>query len=187
MLWPQRTEQFPDWLRLSVLIVFGTALLTVSAKANLPLPLVPMTLQSLMVLLIGAVYGARLGAATILVYLAEGAIGLPVFSGPTGGLSVLIGPSGGYLAGFVAAAFMVGWFAERGWDRTMLRLFAVMAIGHLIILSLGFAWLALGLEFETEQAWLVGVVPFLGGSLIKNALGAFLLPTIRRGLDRRHR
>ena len=187
MLWPQRAEQFPNWLRLSVLIVFGTALLSVSAKANLPLPLVPMTLQSLMVLLIGAVYGARLGAATVLAYVAEGAIGLPVFAGPTAGLAVLIGPSGGYLAGFVAAAFVVGWLAERGGDRTMLRLFAVMAIGHFIIFALGFAWLAYGLEFEAERAWLVGVLPFLGGALIKNALGAFLLPTIRRGLDRRHR
>jgi biotin transport system substrate-specific component len=187
MLWPQRAEQFPNWLRLAVLIVFGTALLTVSAKANLPLPLVPMTLQSLMVLLIGAVYGARLGAATVLVYLAEGAVGFPVFAGPAGGPAVLFGPSGGYLAGFVAAAFVVGWLAERGWDRTMLRLFAVMAVGHFIILSFGFAWLAYGLGLETEQAWLVGIVPFLGGSLVKNALGAILLPAIRRVLDRRHR
>lgn len=185
VLWPQRAEQFPNWLRVAVLIVFGTALLTVSAKANLPLPLVPMSLQTLMVLLIGAVYGARLGAVTVLAYVAEGAVGLPVFAAPAAGPAVLFGPSGGYLAGFIAAAFIVGWFAERGWDRSILRLFGLMAVGHFVILALGFAWLAYGLARGAEQAWLVGVVPFLAGSLVKTALAACLSPALRRVLDRR--
>lgn len=185
VLWPQRAEQFPNWLRLAVLIVFGTALLTLSAKTNLPLPLVPMTLQTLVVLLIGAAYGARWGAVTVLVYLAEGAVGFPVFAGPVGGLAPLTGPTAGYLAGFVVAAFLVGWFAERGWDRSVARLFVAMAIGHVAILALGFAWLAYGIHLGAEKAWLAGVVPFLAGSLIKNALGAALLPAVRRLLDRR--
>jgi len=185
VLWPQRAEQFPNWLRLAVLVVFGTALLTLSAKANLPLPLVPMTLQTLVVLLIGAAYGARLGAMTVLVYVAEAAIGFPVLAGPIGGLAPMVGPTGGYLAGFVVAAFVVGWFAERGWDRSVARLFVAMAIGHVAILALGFVWLAYGMHLGAEKAWLVGVTPFLAGSLIKNALGATMLPALRRLLDRR--
>lgn len=185
VLWPQRAGQFPNWLRLAVLIVFGTALLTVSAKTNLPLPLVPMTLQTLVVLLIGAAYGARLGTFTLLAYLAEGAIGFPVFAGPIGGLAPLTGPTAGYLVGFVAAAFIVGSLADRGWDRTVPRLFVAMAAGHVAILALGFAWLAFGMHLGIEKAWLAGVLPFLAGSLIKNALGAMLLPGARRLLDRR--
>jgi biotin transport system substrate-specific component len=185
VLWPQRADQFPNWLRLSVLVVFGSALLTLSAKLNLPLPLVPMTLQTLVVLLVGAAYGARLGAATVLAYLAEAAIGFPVLAGPVGGLAPMVGPTAGYLLGFVVAAFVVGWFAERGWDRSVVRLFAAMAIGHVAILALGFAWLAYGMHLGAEKAWLAGVVPFLAGSLIKNALGATMLPVLRRLLDRR--
>jgi len=87
-----------------LLIALGTALLTLSAKINLPLPYVPMTLQTLVVLMIGAAYGWRLGGATVMAYLAEGAIGLPVFAGPIGGLAPFVGPTAGYLVGFALAA-----------------------------------------------------------------------------------
>ena len=163
-------------LRSLILIALGTALLTLSAKVNLPLPFVPMTLQTLVVLVIGAVYGWRLGCATIIAYLAEGAIGLPVFAGPVGGLAPLMGPTAGYLAGFVAAAFITGWLSERGWDRSVPLLFVAMALGHIVILAAGFGWLAFGMKLGVEKAWLVGVVPFLAGSLVKNALGAALVP-----------
>lgn len=185
MLWPERAGQLPNRLRQALLVVFGTALLTLSAKTSLPLPLVPMTLQTLVVLLIGATYGARLGTATVLAYLAEGAIGLPVFAGTAGGVAVMVGPTAGYLCGFVVAALVVGWLAERGWDRSVPRLFAAMAFGHIAILALGFAWLAFGLQLGIEKAWIAGVVPFLAASLVKNALGATLLPAVRRQLDRR--
>lgn len=185
-LWPQRTDGFAAWLRLTILIVFGVALLTLSAKVNLPLPLVPMTLQTLVVVLIGAAYGVRLGTATLLTYLATGAAGLPVFAAPVGGLTPLMGPTAGYLAGFVAAALLVGWFAERGFDRRVTNLFAAMVAGHLVILTLGFAWLAFGLHLGIAKAWWVGVVPFLAGSLVKSALGAALLLAVRRVLDRQH-
>jgi biotin transport system substrate-specific component len=167
------------------LIALGTALLTLSAKINLPLPYVPMTLQTLVVLVIGAAYGGRLGAATIMVYLAEGALGLPVFAGPAGGLAPLMGPTAGYLIGFVAAAFTTGWLSERGWDRSVALLFVAMAIGHVIILGCGFAWLAFGMKLGVGKAWLVGIAPFVAASVIKNALGAVLVPAIRRVLDRR--
>lgn len=172
-------------VRSVVLVALGTALLTLSAKGNLPLPYVPMTLQSLVVLMIGAAYGWRLGSATLIAYLAEGTIGWPVFAGPVGGVAVLVGPTAGYLYGFVAAAFATGWLAERGWDRSMVRLFLAMALGHLILFAGGFAWLAWATQLGAEKAWLVGVAPFIAASLVKNALGAALLPMLRRSMDRR--
>ena len=185
VLWPSRADGVAGIARAVVLATLGTALLTVSAKINLPLPFVPMTLQTLVVLMIGAAYGWRLGTATVIAYLAEGAIGLPVFAGPIGGLAPLLGPTAGYLLGFVVAAFITGWLSERGWDRSVPRLFVAMAIGHIAILGLGFAWLAFGMKLGVEKAWLVGLLPFIAGSLVKNALGAALMPAVRRLVDRR--
>ena len=185
VMWPDRADGLSGVLRTVILIALGTALLTFSAKINLPLPYVPMTLQTLVVLVIGAAYGWRLGGATIIVYLAEGATGLPVFAGPVGGLTPLLGPTAGYLVGFVAAAVTTGWLSERGWDRSAPLLFVAMGAGHLIILATGFAWLVFGMKLGFEKAWLVGIAPFVAASVIKNALGAALVPAIRRTLDRR--
>jgi biotin transport system substrate-specific component len=185
LLWPDRADGSSGVLRKVILIALGTALLTLSAKINLPLPYVPMTLQTLVVLMIGAVYGGRLGGATVIAYLAEGAMGLPVFAGPVGGLAPFMGPTAGYLIGFVPAAFVVGWLSERGWDRSVTLLFVAMAAGHIVILAAGFAWLAVGMQLGFAKAWLVGIAPFIATSLIKNALGAALVPAIRRVLDRR--
>jgi biotin transport system substrate-specific component len=185
MLWPDRADGRSGVLRTAMLIALGTALLALSAKINLPLPYVPMTLQTLVVLVIGAAYGWRLGGATVIVYLAEGAIGLPVFAGPVGGLAPLLGPTAGYLVGFVAAAFITGWLSERGWDRSVPLLFVAMGLGHIVILGCGFAWLAFGMKLGVEKAWLVGIAPFVAASVIKNALGAAAVPAIRRMLDRR--
>ena len=180
LLWPRRDDRSFRALRGAILIALGTALLTLSAKVNLPLPYVPMTLQTLFVLMIGAAYGWRLGAATVIAYLAEGAIGLPVFAGPVGGIAPLVGPTAGYLYGFVLAAFATGWLSQRGWDRSVLWLFVAMGIGHVLILGTGFAWLAFGMKLGVDKAWLVGIVPFIAASLVKNALGATLVPAIRR-------
>ena len=180
LVWPHRSDGSLNLLRGAILVALGTALLTLSAKVNLPLPYVPMTLQTLVVLMIGAAYGWRLGSATVLAYLAEGAIGFPVFASPVGGIAPLIGPTAGYLFGFVAAAFVTGWLSERGWDRSVFRLFVAMAFGHILILAAGFGWLAFGMKLGVEKAWLVGVAPFIAASLIKNALGATLVPAIRR-------
>jgi biotin transport system substrate-specific component len=184
-LWPNRSDGFTGALRAIVLVVAGTALLTLSAKIRLPLPYVPMTLQTLVVLLIGAAYGWRLGVTTVIAYLGEGAAGLPVFAGSVGGLAPLVGPTAGYLFGFVAAALITGWLSERGWDRSVPRLFVAMGIGHIVILAAGFAWLAFGVRLGVDKAWQVGLVPFIAGSVIKNALGAVLIPAIRRIVDRR--
>src|SRR6476660_7419031 len=159
LMWPTRPGETVGALRAIVLIALGTALMALSAKVNLPLPYVPMTLQTLVVLMIGAAYGWRLGCATVIAYLAEGAIGFPVFAGPIGGLAPLFGPTGGYLFGFVPAAFATGWLSERGWDRSVPRLFVAMALGHIIILGAGYAWLAVGMKLGFEKAWLVGIAP----------------------------
>jgi biotin transport system substrate-specific component len=184
VLWPDRADGFSGVLRMLILIGLGTALLTLSAKVSLPLPYVPMTLQTLVVLMIGAAYGWRLGGATVMAYLAEGVIGLPVFAGPVGGLAPLVGPTAGYLVGFVAAAIVTGWLSERGWDRSAPLLFVAMGLGHIIILAAGFTWLAFGMKLGAEKAWLVGVAPFVAASVLKNALGAALVPAIRRLIDR---
>ncbi|MGM4928025.1 biotin transporter BioY [Tardiphaga sp. 619_E2_N8_5] len=185
--WPSRRRGFAVLRRAVVLAAFGVALLAVSAKINLPLPYVPMTLQTLVVLMIGAVCGWRLGTLTIIAYLAAGALGLPVFAGPVGGLKPLTGATAGFLSGFVVAAFVTGWFSERGWDRSMVRLFVAMAIGHIVIMAMGFVWLAYGMKLGAEKAWLVGVMPFLAGALVKNTLGAILVPVLRGMVDRRYR
>lgn len=180
VLWPRREDRALRALRGAILIALGIALLTLSAKVNLPLPYVPMTLQTLVVLMIGAAYGWRLGVATVVAYLAEGAIGLPVFAGPVGGLAPLVGPTAGYLYGFVLAALATGWLSQRGWDRSVVWLFVAMGIGHILILGTGFAWLAFGMKLGVDKAWMVGIVPFIAASLVKNALGATLVPAIRR-------
>ncbi|WP_027517693.1 biotin transporter BioY [Bradyrhizobium sp. WSM1417] len=181
-MWPIRPGETVGALRAVVLIALGTALMALSAKVNLPLPYVPMTLQTLVVLMIGAAYGWRLGSATMIAYLAEGAMGLPVFAGPVGGIAPLVGPTAGYLFGFIGAAFVTGWLAERGWDRSVTLLFAAMAVGHILILAAGFGWLAFGLG--AAKAWQVGLMPFVAASLVKNALGATLMPAICRVVDR---
>ncbi len=184
VLWPIRTDGTATVMRAVVLAALGTCFLALSAKINLPLPFVPMTLQTLVVLVIGAAYGWRLGTMTVIAYLTEGAIGMPVFAGPTGGLAPLLGPTAGYLFGFVVAAFVTGWLSERGWDRSVPRLFVAMGIGHIVILALGFAWLAFGMRLGVEKAWLAGVLPFLAASAVKNTLGAVLVPATRRLVDR---
>ncbi|MEH2485020.1 biotin transport system substrate-specific component [Bradyrhizobium sp. AZCC 2230] len=185
VMWPTRPGETVGALRAAVLVALGSALMALSAKVNLPLPYVPMTLQTLVVLMIGAAYGWRLGSATMVAYLAEGAMGLPVFAGPVGGIAPLVGPTAGYLYGFVLAAFVIGWFAERGWDRNVVALFAAMAIGHVVIFIAGFGWLAYGIGLGADKAWLVGVAPFIAASVVKNALGAALMPAVRRIVDRR--
>jgi biotin transport system substrate-specific component len=89
--------------------------------------------------MIGAAYGWRLGSLTVIAYLAEGVLGLPVFAGPVGGIAPLVGPTAGYLYGFVLAALVTGWLSQRGWDHQVLWLFVAMGIGHILILGTGFA------------------------------------------------
>ena len=138
---------------------------------------VPITMQTFVVLTLGVAYGGRLAGATLLLYLAEGAIGLPVFAGSWSegaGIKHLVGPTAGYLFGFAIAAAVVGRLAERGWDRNALTAGAAMAIGNLVIYAAGIAWLGAMIGYGTASD--VGVLPFLVGDALKIALGACLLP-----------
>ncbi len=166
-----------SWLGMAVLAVAGTVLLTVSAKIQVPFYPVPMTMQTFAVLVIGMAYGWKLGGATVALYLAEGAVGLPVFAGTPEkgiGLAYMAGPTGGYLVGFVLAAGIAGWLGEKGWDRSVPMTLAAMAIGTVIIFVPGYFWLAL--LIGQEKAWAFGVLPFLLGEVFKIALAAAVLP-----------
>lgn len=166
-----------------LLALLGSLLIAALAQVSVPFYPVPMTLQTLAVLAVGAGLGARLGAASVLLYLAEGAVGLPVFHNGTSGPVVLLGPTGGYLLGFVLAAALVGWFAERGADHKPARMFAAALLGGAILYVPGLAWLAAFTGAETALA--VGLVPFLLGDLIKITVVALGFPAVRRLIDRR--
>jgi biotin transport system substrate-specific component len=172
-LWPAQASRVSVAARTAVLLALGNTLLVISAKVQVPIPPVPVTLQSLVVLLLGAVYGWRLGTATVLLYLVEGALGLPVFAGPSAGPLYMAGPTGGFLAGFAAATLVVGLLAERGWDQPLPRLLALMALGHAVLFAFGLAWLAV--LVGPAKAWAVGALPFLWATALKTALAAALM------------
>lgn len=161
------------------LAVAGTLLLTLSAKTRVVLGPVDISMQTLAVFLISASFGMRLGVATLLLYMAEGAMGLPVFQGTPEksiGVAYMLGSTGGYLAGFVVMAAIVGWAADRGWDRHPIKLFNAMLVAEILMMAIGFAWLSL--LIGVEKSWQFGVVPFIVGDLIKVALAASLVPAV---------
>ncbi|MEX0955369.1 MAG: biotin transporter BioY [Rhizobiaceae bacterium] len=164
----------------------GTLLLTLSAKTKVVLGPVDMSLQTLAIFLIAATFGMRLGVATLLLYMAEGALGLPVFQSTPEkgiGLAYMMGTTGGYLAGFVVAAAVVGWAADRGWDRSVVKFLAALLVAELAIMGLGYAWLAT--IIGAEKAWIFGVAPFIIPDLVKVGIAAALMPALwslwRRG------
>jgi biotin transport system substrate-specific component len=167
--------------RAIVLALIGTALLTLSAKIQVPFWPVPMTMQTFVVLVLGMAYGWRLAGATVLLYLAQGALGLPVFAAG-GGIAYFAGPTAGYLVGFLLAAVAVGWLAEHGWDRSPLRTLGAMLIGTVIIFACGIAWLST--LIGVARAIGAGLVPFLLGEAVKIALATAILPFAWRLLQR---
>ena len=154
-------------------VLAGIALLTVSAHIKIPFHPVPLTMQTLIVLGIGMTYGARLGGATLLGYLAVGFIGLPVFAGGAG-MAYMMGPTGGYLAGFFAAAVVLGALAERGWTRSWATAAAAMLMGNVIIYLLGVGWLSSLIGWE--KAVQLGLLPFLYGDALKLIIAALGVP-----------
>jgi biotin transport system substrate-specific component len=165
------------------LAIAGSLLLVVAAKVKVPFWPVPMTLQTLAVLGLGAAYGSRLGAATVAIYLAYGLAGLPVFTNTPpllAGPLYFAGPTGGFLLGFVAAAAIAGWAAARG--AGLMRLVLGLVAAEAVILGLGCLWLALGAQMASgatgigfEKAFAAGVFPFLIGDAVKVALAACLV------------
>ncbi len=162
-----------------MLAVAGSIALWISAKVQVPFLPVPMTLQTLVVLIIGMAYGWRLGAATVALYLAQGAAGLPVFAGTPEkgiGLAYMVGPTGGFLIGFVLAAIAVGYLAERGWDRNIVTTAGAMLIGNALIYIPGLFWLSTLIGWD--KAIEFGIKPFLLGDLFKLVLAALFMPLI---------
>jgi biotin transport system substrate-specific component len=172
-LWP--ASGVNSVLRAAILVAAGTLALAVAAKVQVPFWPVPVTLQSLVVLALGAAYGWRLAGVTLVAYLLEGAAGLPVFAGGSG-LAYMMGPTGGYLVGFALAAMLVGYLAQKGADKRSITMFGAMLAGAALIYVPGIAWLSgfTGLE----KAVAVGFVPFLVGDALKAALAAAIFPAI---------
>ena len=168
-------RQRRSWLLDAVLVVLFSAFVALTAQVEIPLWPVPLTLQTLGVLFTGAVLGSRRGALALLLYLTEGTLGLPVFAGGASGVGYMLGPTGGYLVGFVVAAGVVGWLAQRGWDRWLVWAAVAMVIGNVIIYVCGVAWLAVFLG-DLWGALVKGMLLFVVGDLIKIAVAALTLP-----------
>ncbi|HTC08460.1 MAG TPA: biotin transporter BioY [Acetobacteraceae bacterium] len=173
-LWP-RTDR-NALARAILLIVLADTLLALSAHLQVPFWPVRLSMQSFVVLAIGIAYGRRLGALTVLAYLAEGAAGLPVFQAGVG-LAYLAGPTGGYLLGFLLSAFTVGALAERGALTRWPLAVGVILLGEVCIYAPGLAWLAV--LFGPSKAVAFGLTPFLPAELVKMALALALLPWLR--------
>lgn len=164
-------------------VVLGTLFLTLSSYVEVPMVPVPVTMQTFAVTLVGALYGWRLGAITIIAWLAEAVAGLPVLSGGAAGAQHFVGPTAGYLFAFPVVGALVGFLAERGWNgRSPLLAFVSMLLGNALCLVLGAAWLTV--LFGAEVAWTSGVTPFIVGGVLKSALGAALLALLARGKTR---
>jgi len=161
----------------AIIILCGSLLVAYSAQLKFYLPFspVPVTAQTFVVLVLGVLLGSRRGALTMIAYIAEGALGLPVFAAGYG-LAAIVGPTGGYLFGFVVSAYIVGLLAEMGWDRRIITTIAAMIIGEVILLTFGFAWLAVLTNVKT--AFVAGFASFIPGDILKIMLASMVLPAL---------
>ncbi len=170
-----------------VLVAMGVTLIALSAQVvfHLPWTPVPITGQTFGVLLVGGAYGANRGFATLAAYLLVGGLGVGVFAAHSSGWDVLrlSSATGGYLVGMLVAATLVGWLADRGWDRNAARSFPAMVLGNVVIYAFGATWLAHALDLSASQAWHLGVQPFLWGDAVKILLAAGLLPAAWKLVD----
>ena len=169
-----------------ILVISGSMLIAAAAQIRIVLPFtpVPITGQTFAVLLIGALYGAKRGVATVVTYLMMGLAGLPVFSAAPPGPAALISPTAGYLMGYVAAVWVMGTLCERGWDRRPVTTALAMALSSCVIFAFGVLWL--GRFVGWDNVLQTGFLPFIPGDLVKIALATALLPTGWKLLGRRH-
>jgi biotin transport system substrate-specific component len=172
----------------AVLVAIGVTLIGLSAQVTFHLPNtpVPFTGQTFAVLLVGGAYGATRATVTLAGYLLVGGLGYGVFANHSSGWDVLkfSSATGGYLVGMLVAAAVVGWLADRGWDRNAIRSLPAMVLGNLLIYAFGFFWLQHALSLTANQAWHLGVRPFLPGDAVKILLAAGLLPAAWKVVDR---
>jgi biotin transport system substrate-specific component len=192
-LWPASSL---NWTRTILLAVLGSAIVAIAAQVSVPMLPVPMTLQTLAVLAVGAAYGARLGAITLALYALEGAAGLPVFANFQAGLFLPTGEiiaTGGYIIGFILAAGLVGYLVEKGWGANVFKLGAAMLLGAAIVYVPGLIWLVgwlivmKGMEATSAivVAFSTGLFPFILGDIIKAVLAALAFPAAFSLLGRR--
>ena len=166
------------------LAVAGSLVLAISAKLSVQFGAVPFSFQTLALLVIAACYGRNLAVATVVLYLAEGLVGLPVFTPTTApGAAAFVGPTGGFLAGFVVCAAIVGGAADRGLDRSPLTLAPAMLLGIALLFAMGWTWLSFGATLSSgavgagmANGWAWGVAPFIVGDLVKIAIAALAVP-----------
>ena len=169
-----------SWLRDSLVVVAASLLIALSAKISVPFFPVPMTLQTLVIIGVALALGMRLGLMAVALYLVEGAAGLPVFSGTPEkgiGLAYMMGPTGGFLVGFLLTAGLVGWLADRGWDRNVVLAFLAAVAGGAILYVPGLLWLGAIVGWDKPVLeW--GLYPFIAGDLTKAALAALVFPAV---------
>lgn len=162
-------------------IAAGAALTAVAAQISIPMWPVPITGQTFAVLLVGTTLGAARGALSMTLYMLLGAFGLPIFTAGKSGLAYIAGPTGGYLIGFVLAALVVGWLAQRQWDRKVLGAAVSFLVGTVVIYSVGLAWLSvalgqLGRPNDIAATLQAGLYPFIPGDILKAVAAGALLP-----------
>ena len=159
------------------LVFIGSILLAISSKIKIPFYPVPMTMQTFVVVLIGMLYGWKLGVFTVALYLFEGAIGLPVFASG-GGIAYLTGPTAGYLYGMLFASVVISYLANLGFSKTYFKSLISLTIGSIIIFAIGIIYL--GSIIGYQKAVAVGLLPFIPSELFKVALAVALIPTIQK-------
>ena len=171
-------ERVSPRVRDAGLVLAGTAMLVLGSRIAVPLPgnPVPFTLQTLAVLLAGGALGLRRGALASALFLVLGVAGLPVFAESRSGLAVVTGATGGYLVGFIAAAALVGWLAELGWDRHLGGSIGMNLLGTAVIYLVGVPWLAVTAGVSLGGAVGLGLVPFLAGDVVKLLVAAGAFP-----------
>ena len=166
------------------LVAAGAGLTAVAAQIAVPLWPVPITGQTLAVLLVGSTLGATRGALSMLLYAVLGVVGLPVFSGASSGVATFLGPTGGYIVGFVFAAAFTGWLAQREWDKRFLGAALSFLGGTVVIFAFGMTWLAISLQASLQQTLEWGLYPFIVGGIIKAAIAAAIMPAAWKLADR---
>ena len=168
-------------LTMNLVIAFsGSLLLALLARLTILIPFspVPITGQTFGILFLGGVLGSRFGTLSVIMYILEGLIGLPVFAGGTMGFLYLLGPTGGYLLGFIPAVYLVGYLSEQGWTNSFTSAFLTMIIGTLLIFIFGISWLAVTAGFGTALS--IGLYPYIPGAVIKIILATVTIYSINR-------
>ncbi|WP_374967161.1 biotin transporter BioY [Lysinibacillus sp. RS5] len=170
-----------------VLAAFGAAIIAVLAQVSIPLPFspVPITGQTLAVGLIVTILGTRLGTFSVLIYILLGAVGLPVFSGMSGGFAILVGPTGGYIVGFLVTAVIMGLYLDK-FGITLFHAIIANLIGMVVTLAFGTAWLKVAADLSWTAAFMGGVAPFIVVGILKAVLAAWVGVTVRRRLESAH-